>query len=111
MLAGERIFRLGWLAILVAEGVCSIASCFLLPGGFPVSHPRFWSNTIAPPSVALFTVVTLSVLHQGKLRSLGGLLLARIWFWVAFVATAAVIFPISLSGIWLVALAISCWAD
>ena len=43
-----RPWRIFWLLVLGLHAAAASAWWWLTPGGFPVAHPRFWSNGVAP---------------------------------------------------------------
>ena len=99
-----RIWRLFWLVVLVAHIFLAVGWWWLEPGGFGLSHPRFWSNTIAPPLGLGVTIVALAAMHVGRVRVLRWLL--PIWAagWAAAAVAGRILFPITLCWLWLIPL-------
>lgn len=40
--------RVCWIAVFALVGLCALAWWNLMPSGFAVAHPRFWSNSVLP---------------------------------------------------------------
>jgi hypothetical protein len=40
--------RVCWAAVSALEGLCALSWWMLMPSGFAVAHPRFWSNEVLP---------------------------------------------------------------
>jgi hypothetical protein len=102
----ERAFRLTWLMLLVGQGMMAILWWVLAPGGFPFSHPRFWSNTAAPPVIFALTIATIWAFHRRPLPQLQVPVLAWIWAWSGLTVAAAALFPITLHALWLATMAV-----
>jgi hypothetical protein len=82
-----------WRLILYLHLVAAVFGWWLLPGGFPLAHPRFWTNEVFPFGVAAVCAVCLWGERRGNvvLRSTAATTIPA--FWVAAVLAAAVIFP------------------
>jgi hypothetical protein len=102
----ERLFRLVWLTVLVGHGMAAVLAWWLLPGGFPLWHPRFWSNSVAPLFILGLSVAAVWALHRQPLPSLRAVLLAWIWFWVGIIVAAKSLFPVTFQGVWLIPIAV-----
>jgi hypothetical protein len=97
-----RLIGLFWLTVFVGHAILAILAWGLQPGGFPVSHLRFWSNAVAPIVVLALAIGAIWALHRewtGALR-----VLLPVWpaAWVAIAVTAKLMFPITLRCAWLV---------
>src|SRR5262245_41638384 len=92
-----RLWRLFWLTVLVGHGLLALAWWWLQPGGFGMSHPRFWSNAVAPPLVFGLSITTLAALHQERMAALRLLLPAWPAAWAAAALTGRMLFPITLA--------------
>ena len=86
--------RLFWLAILTAHATAAVAWWWLLPGGFAMSHPRFWVNQ-ALPVIVLGLVLWLRMRVWDNARLRNTLLAMFPAFWLAVAVSARVIFPTS----------------
>jgi hypothetical protein len=97
-----RLFRILSLTVLVGHVMLAVLWWWLQPGGFPVSHPRFWSNRVAPLAVLALAIGALWALHRERTDWL--YLLLPIWpaAWLAIAVTGRFLFPISLAWAWLV---------
>ena len=72
--------RLFWLAVLTAHGTAAVAWWWLLPGGFPMTHPRFWVNQ-ALPVMVLGMVIAVRFLVWSKERVRNSMLATFPVFW------------------------------
>jgi hypothetical protein len=81
--SAAQIWRLFWLVVLVAHVFLAVGWWWLEPGGFGFDHPRFWTNTIAPPIGLGVTIVALAALHAGRASALCWLLPIWAWGWAA----------------------------
>src|SRR5687768_16850901 len=59
-----RARHLFWLAILAAHATLAAGAWWMLPGGFPASHPRFWVNQVIP--IVVIVVAILARWAGGK---------------------------------------------
>ena len=100
-----RLWRLFWLVILVGHGFLAAGWWWLEPGGFRVSHPRFWSNRIAPVLGLGLSIASLAGLRVGSAKALRWFL--PIWpaAWGGAAIAGRALFPITLSELWLIPLA------
>jgi hypothetical protein len=100
-----RLFRLFWLTVLVGHLILAVLWWWMQPGGFPLGHPRFWSNRVAPFGGLALAFGTLWALHRERTDLLR--LLLPIWpaAWVAIALAGRLMFPISLALAWLAPLA------
>jgi len=99
-----RAFRLFWLAILLGHAMLAVLWWWLQPGGFPLGHPRFWSNGVAPIGALVVALLALWALHRERIEALWLLLPVFPAAWSAVAVTARVLFPVSLAWKWLVPL-------
>lgn len=84
--------RLFWLAVLTAHGTAAVAWWWLMPGGFPMGHPRFWVNEALPVFV-LAMVVAVRFWVWGKERVRNSILAMFPVFWLAVAIGGRVVFP------------------
>ena len=102
-----RVWRLFWLAVLVAHVVLSGAWWWLEPGGFGVAHPRFWANNVAPIFGLGLSIGSLAALRVESRRALRWLLPVWPAAWAGSALAGRLLFPITLGQLWLVPLASS----
>ncbi len=88
-------FRLFWLLVLALHAVVASAWWWLTPGGFPVSHPRFWSHRVAPLVVLAVVVVAVVAARRHRYGLLLNALLAFPVAWAAAALSCRVVFPIT----------------
>jgi hypothetical protein len=74
---------------------------WLMPGGFPISHSRFWLNSVAPIVVVVATLLALAGMLRRRYRIAGLVLLSCAAAWAAIAIYGRVQFPFSLSGKWI----------
>jgi hypothetical protein len=84
--------RLIWLGLLTAHGTAAVAWWWLMPGGFPAGHPRFWVNE-ALPVLVLAMVLALRFGIWGRERVRNSILAMFPAFWLAVAIAGRVIFP------------------
>jgi len=98
------ITAIGWVGVGLIAGAWAV----LMPGGFPVSHARFWMNRVLPvvaAGAALLALIALVRRGSGLVHSMNALLPG------AFLASAVagrVLFPQSAARFWWVVLALGC---
>jgi hypothetical protein len=78
------------LQVLAAAGVW-----WLMPGGFPVDHPRFWVNRVLPVTVAAFAIAVIVLAYRKQWRTVTALLLCTPITMLAAAISGAAVFPIS----------------
>ena len=88
--------RIFWLLVLVGHAVAALLWWWLMPGGFPVGHPRFWVNQVLPPAMIVFCIALIVAAHRDHFAIVraGIVLLAMMWLGMAI--SGRVTFPISL---------------
>src|ERR1051325_10759095 len=83
--------RAFWSAVIAAHAFVAVAWLWLMPGGFPLWHTRFWANHVAPWLVLtwIFAVVWARWKQQKQLEEslCAGLLAA--WVGALIIATSA----------------------
>jgi hypothetical protein len=96
-----RLWELFWLFVLTLHALLGGCWLWLAPGGFGLTHPRFWTNSAAPLAALTLAIGSLAALKLGSKRVLRWLL--PIWpaGWAAAALTGRVLFPISLAWYWL----------
>jgi hypothetical protein len=93
--------RLLLSCVFTAHLVCAAAWWWLMPGGFPLSHPRFWVNRVLPLAVLALGGAYVWARYRTRddvLRALG---LALAAFWAAAAVSARVTFPVTFNLLWL----------
>ncbi len=88
-------WRLLWRVILIAHATLAIAWWWVMPGGFPMWHLRFWSNFAIPWTIALLAVAGLIGFWTRRTALLQPLLVAVPVGWTATLIASVVVFPIS----------------
>jgi hypothetical protein len=101
-----RLAALFWLAVLVLHLIGAGLWWWLQPGGFPLSHPRFWVNRVAPLVVVVWAAASLEALHHGRFSRLALWLPAWMGFWYGLALGGFVAFPVTLGRAWIVPLAL-----
>lgn len=91
-----------WLAVLIGHVLGAGLWWWVMPGGFPVGHPRFWTNRVFPPVVLGLGVAGIVALHRGRIGRLGMLLPLWPAFWIGASLSGRLVFPITASRLWLV---------
>jgi hypothetical protein len=59
-ITGGWIWRAAWGVVIAV----SAAWWWLMPGGFPAGHPRFWVNQVLPPLAVVVAVFGLTALRR-----------------------------------------------
>ncbi|MDR3618522.1 MAG: hypothetical protein P4L85_04160 [Paludisphaera borealis] len=99
-----RPWRLFWLLVLSLHAVAASAWWWLTPGGFPFSHPRFWSNSVAPLVVLAVVVAAVMAARRERLERLRASLAAFPAAWCASALVGRFVFPITLGRLFVVPL-------
>src|SRR5262249_35504799 len=84
-----------WLLVIAGHAVAAVAWWWLMPGGFPPSHPRFWVNGVAP--IAVLAPVATAV-WASRRRHFDVLRLTLVVFptaWATAARAARLVFPIT----------------
>ena len=101
--------RIFWLLVLIGHGVAAAAWWAMMPGGFPVDHPRFWANQAIPPAMIL---ICAAVIFAGSRERYGVVRAAIVMLavtWLAIAISARMTFPISLrTRFWIPLLFFAC---
>ena len=98
-------WRLFWLLVLAGHTVAAAAWWWLMPGGFPPSHPRFWSNGVAPIAVLAVVATAVWAARRGRFARLRLSLIPFPMIWAAAAVAARVVFPISFGRLFVLPLA------
>src|SRR5437899_3228807 len=94
-------WRLFWLVVLAWHMVAASAWWWLMPGGFPASHPRFWANRAVPIAVLAVAATAVWAARRGRFDLLRGALVVFPAAWGAGAVVARVAFPISFRWLFL----------
>jgi hypothetical protein len=98
-------WRLFWLVVLGFHAVAASAWWWLMPGGFPAWHPRFWTNGVAPLVVLAAVVLAIMAARRERLSVLSRALVAFPACWVAGAIAGRAAFPITLQRLFAAPLA------
>lgn len=88
--------RIFWLLMLIGHGVIPAAWWWVMPHGFPSSHPRFWVNQVLPPTMIVVIGITLAAAVSGRIHIVRATLLSLAAMWLAAAVSGWLIFPRSL---------------
>ena len=55
-----------WLVVLAGHIAVALAWFALMPGGFPIDSPRFWSNRVAPIAVVAAAVAAVDAARRHR---------------------------------------------
>src|SRR5688572_21151994 len=100
----NALARLLLSCVVTVHLVLAAAWWWLMPGGFPLSHPRFWVNRVLPPVVLALAGAYVWARYRRRddvLRLLGLTIAA---FWMAAAVSGRITFPITLNVLWLLPL-------
>jgi hypothetical protein len=98
-------WRLLWLVVLGFHAVAASAWWWLMPGGFPAWHPRFWTNGVAPLVVLAAVVLAVMAARRERLSVLGQSLATFPACWVAAAVAGRMAFPITMQRLFAAPLA------
>jgi hypothetical protein len=84
-----------WDVLFGLHLVAAIAWWWVMPGGFPVSHPRFWVNSVLPWVVVLLAAAGIPGLQKRNVRRTAALTTVVAAFWVTVVAVGCFVFPVT----------------
>lgn len=87
-----RIFVLLFLAL---HALAAVGVWWAMPGGFPVGHPRFWANRVAPAFVLAYAIVIFIAGRRRRWRTVAALLLLSPIAWIGAAIGGLAAFPIS----------------
>jgi hypothetical protein len=88
--------------VFTAHLVLAAAWWWLMPGGFPAAHPRFWVNRVLPVGVIAFVATYLWARYRRRDAVLRTLAVAMAAFWLAAAVSARVVFPVTMRWLWVV---------
>ncbi len=84
-----------WLLALLGHAVAAAGWWWLMPGGFPIDHPRLYSNRVVPLLVLLAVMVAIALLRQRRPLPARLTLATLAGVWVGGGITALVLYPSS----------------
>lgn len=91
----NRPARIFWLLVLAFHAVAGLGALWLLPGGFPFDHPRFWSNRVAPVLILGDVILAFFAARRHRFDLLGLVLLSFPFVWAAGALSLWFLFPIT----------------
>lgn len=104
MAAAGRIF---WLFVLVFHGVAAAGWWWLAPGGFAVTHPRCWTNRVAPPLVLVAVAAALRAMRGDRRPAQAAILVAFPAAWAAGAVSSLLAFPATVPRLLIVPLGLA----
>ena len=90
-----RVVFLFWRVVLAAHAAAAAAWFWLMPGGFPIGHVRFWANRVVPVGCFVVALAGLFAAWRGRMAILRLIIVAFPAAWLAMGATMAIVFPVS----------------
>lgn len=113
--AGERPleppFQALWAAVFVSHGALAALWGRAAPRGFPVGHPKFWSNEVFPLALLAAGAVGALAALAGRRRLLLGAAAGVGPLWLAVAAAGRSLFPVSLQALFVLPLALGAAAS
>lgn len=85
--------RFSWLYVLGFHAIVAGGWLLAMPGGFPMTHPRFWANRVAPAVLCMLVVAALIAALQKKRGVTRLVLVALGAMWIGVAIALPVIFP------------------
>ena len=82
-----------WRIVLYTHLIAAVMWWWMMPGGFPVSHPRFWTNEVFPLLAAGACFACLFAERRRYAIARVSTAATIPAFWIAATATAAITFP------------------
>ena len=93
--------RLFLPCVFTAHLVLAAAWWWLMPGGFPLAHARFWVNRMLPIAVIALVTTYLWARYRKRDGVLRVLAVALAAFWLAAAVSARIAFPVTMRWLWL----------
>src|SRR5687768_13618290 len=91
--AGTAGAAILWYLILSAHLFLAIGWWFLMPGGFPAEHSRFWTNRVFPIALSVAVIAASVGARNSRLEWRRATLIALGCGWFAAVVAVCVIYP------------------
>jgi hypothetical protein len=83
-----------WLLLVILLHLLGAATWLgLMPGGFPLSHPRFWTNRVLPAAVIVLCAVGVMAMRRRRDSIALAVVISLLIGWLAFAVTSRVVFP------------------
>lgn len=98
------IGRIFWLFVLLSHAAAAAGWGWLAPGGFELSHPRFWTNRAAPAIVLGAVAMAGWASRQGRLGTTRAILVAIPAAWAAGAIASRFAFPATFALLFLIPL-------
>jgi hypothetical protein len=102
--AWARLIHVGWTVVLTLHAVGAAAWWWLTPGGFPLSHPRFWVNRVFP--LIIFLAAITARLAPRRFKSIESLRIAILagfpMLWIVASTSSVIKFPDTFAELWLI---------
>lgn len=99
------LLRIVWRLVLTGHAAVALCWLWMMPGGFPVGHPRFWANRGIPVLVLSGCVVGLFGVWRRRDTWVRLAVLAVPVGWATAAMAGRVIFPVSARWLFLAPLA------
>lgn len=96
-----------WQAIWLGHAIIAILAWWVLPGGFPWEHPRFWTNQVLPWLIAAVAGVGIVGVWRNKAPAWQSAAVFTATMWTSALIASAVVYPISISRVWLPVLVVT----
>jgi hypothetical protein len=87
-----------WSVLFLLHVVAAFGWWWVMPGGFPVSHPRFWVNSVLPWVVMVTAIAGVRAIHRRQSGPTAVLTTVAAVFWMTIVVAGCVVFPITARG-------------
>jgi len=87
--------RWAWIVVLAAHAVLAAYWWVLMPGGFPLWHPRFWANRVLPVVLISGAAWGLAAALGRRREALRFPTACTACFWIGAGAAAWILFPVS----------------
>src|SRR5688500_17853282 len=88
--------RIFWLLVLAGHALVAAVWWWLMPGGFPADHPRFWVNQVLPPAMIVLCAAVIVAAHRERHGVVRAAIVMLAAMWLAVGISSRVTFPISL---------------
>ncbi len=103
----RRLEGMLWLALFLVHLIGGVLWFVVQPGGFAMTHPRFWVNRVIPILVILWAAGSMGALHrtQGRIPSIWLFPWSALWAGLAI--ASRIVFPETLGRTWVVPLSVA----
>lgn len=100
----QSILSLFLSCVFTTHLVLAVAWWWFMPGGFPLSHPRFWVNRVVPMMMIAGVIAYLWARRSKRTDLICALSLGLAAFWAAASVSGRIVFPVTARVIWLLPL-------